>query len=366
MKVCFVIESMFNSGGMENVLSCCASALSSDIDVSILTLYQNKQKYFFPLSENIRCYDLSLNDIRDKRVLQKKIKSFFLVHQFDIVVSLGGIDMYYLHSIKDGSKKVVWFHFAHNVAYTAWLGDSSSFIKKIKGYLLQAKRIYNARKYDTIVAISSADKKAWKKYTRNVVLIHNPLTISHPVVSQRKTKTVVSVGRLDFAKGFDLLINAWKLVSKQHSDWILNIYGDGELREPLQEQINKLNLSDTIILQGRKSNIGEIYSQHSFYVMSSRSEALGLVLIEAAACGLPLIAYDCPFGPKDIIKDGKNGFLVKKVGDIEGMAEAINKLIENQELRDKMGEKALLMVDRFSLSKITIQWHNLFKTLASM
>ena len=361
MKVCFVIESMFNSGGMENVLSFCASALCKDIDVSILTLCQNEKKYYFSLSEIIRCYDLALNNVANRRLVEMRIKDFFHSHSFDIIVSLGGIDMYYIHSIKDGSKKVVWFHFAYDVAYTVWLGKSPSFLKKAKGYLQHLKRIINARKYDKIVVISSADKKAWGKCSNKVVLIYNPVTIANPIISDRQNKSVIAVGRLDYAKGFDLLINAWRFVLQKHSDWILDIYGEGELREQLQKQIDELNLSRSIFLRGRTTNMADVYSRYSLYVMSSRSEALGLVLLEASVCGLPLVAYDCPFGPRDIIDNGKNGILVEKVGDIEGLAEAINKLIESPTLRSQMGECAIQMVEKFSLFNIKKEWLQLFK-----
>lgn len=365
MKICYVIESMFNSGGMENVLSVCATELSKYFEVSILTICQNSRDYYFPLNKNIRCYDLEIDIIGNKHIIKTRLKDFLLSHSFDIVISLGGIDMYCLHSINDRSKKIVWFHFAYNVAYTAWLGDSPSFIKKIRGYLQHVKRIFNARKYDKIVVISSADKKAWGLCSNKVVLIYNPVTIANPIISDRQNKSVIAVGRLDYAKGFDYLINAWKLVSQKHSDWILDIYGEGTLREQLQRLIDKLDLADSVNLRGRSYDIVKDYSQHSFCVMSSRSEALGLVLLEASLCGLPLVAYDCS-GPRDIIEDGKNGFLIKKIGDIETLSSTINQLIENTLLRKRMGENALKQVEKFSIKEIINQWKRLFDEVMAM
>ena len=363
MKVAYIIESAHNSGGMERVLTVSANALCYDVDISIITLYQNKRQYYFPLDNKIKRYDLDIENVADKKLLKQRMTEFLMSHHFDIVVSMGGIDMYCLHTIKDGSKKIVWFHFAHNVAYTAWLGDSPTLIKKLKGYLRQIKRIKHARGYERVVVISSADYQAWQRYTNKATLIYNPLTIKTSVLSDLSLKRVISVGRLDYQKGYDLLIDTWKIVSEKHSDWQLDIYGDGPLRDIIQKQIDDLCLSKNVTLCGQTANIAEKYAEHSIYVMASRTECFPLVLIEASDCGLPLVAYDCPFGPRDIIDNCKNGFLIPNVGDVAAMADKICQLIDDVELRKQMGEKAKLMVGRFSPSKIKNEWLTLFNDL---
>ena len=356
MKIAYIIEVMYNSGGMERVLSVCANSLCQDLDVSIVTLYQKGRPTYFPLDNRIHCYDLGLEGVANRTLLKERLTEFLMSHHFDIVITMGGMDMYYLHSIKDGSKKIAWFHFAHNIAYTAWLGDSPSLFRKAKGYLLHVKRIMHARRYEKIVTISNSDYQAWEKYTHKAILIYNPVTINPPTLSNLSSKRIISVGRLDYQKGFDYLIDTWKNVSRRHPDWVLNIYGEGPLRKQLQEQIDRLGMSKSITLCGSTPDISEKYAQHSIYVMSSRTEALGLVLLEASSCRLPLIAFNCPSGPKDIIENGKNGLLVERVGDIQGMADAICTLIENEALRNEMGEKAFQMVERFSIQNIKKEW----------
>ena len=364
MKVCYVIESLINSGGMERVLSVCANALGAKLDVFILTLCQNKFDCYFPLDPRIIIYDLGLNDISDKRLLKEQLNSFFLSHCFDIVISLGGIDMYYLATIKDRSKKIIWFHFAYDVSYSGWLGDSPTILDRAKGYFVHLKRIYFAKKFDKVVVLTCADAIAWKRHTKNVAMIYNPITISNQLVSNRKAKRAIAVGRLDYVKGFDYLIEAWHYVSKKYEDWSLDIYGDGYMRDQLQELIDNYNLTESVTLCGRKANIADIYSHYSFFIMSSRSEALGLVLLEASSCGLPLIAFDCANGPREIIKNGENGYLIPSVGDVKSLAIAIIQLIENQDIRDRMGEKALQMaIEKFSLHTICQQWIDLFHQL---
>lgn len=354
---------MHNSGGMERVLSVCANALCQVFDVSIITIYQKGRQFCFSLNESILCYDLGLNNVTNKKLLKERLMESLLSHHFDVVVSMGGIDMYYLHSIKDGSKKIVWFHFAIDIAKTTWIGPNPNLKQKIKAQLQTWKRIHHAKKYEAIVVISNADLHAWKKYTDKALLIYNPVTITFSQKSNRTSKMVISVGRLDFQKGYDYLIRAWNIVVQKHSDWHLNIYGDGTLKDILQKQINETCLSNSITLCGRTSNIEEKYALHSIYVMSSRAEGFPLALLEASFCSLPLISYNCPSGPSEIIENGQNGLLIEHVGDVKGMAEAICTLIENEHLRNVMGDNALKTVEKFSLQFISNKWIELLNKI---
>lgn len=363
MKIAYIIECMHNSGGMERVLSVCANALCRELEVSIVTLYQKGQPCYFPLDDSIRCYDLGVENVADRKLLKSRLTEFLMSHRFDVVISMGGIDMYYLHAVKDGSKKLFWYHFAIDIAKTTWAGPNPTLICRLKAELQTWKRIYHARKYDKLIVISKADLEAWSKYTSKAMLIYNPITIENPRMSDNNAKAVISVGRLDYQKGFDYLIDAWGIVAQKHPDWHLDVYGEGPLRRQLQKQIDCLHLGDSVSLCGRTADVCKAYTEHSVYVMSSRAEGLGLVLLEAASCGLPLVAFDCPSGPSEIVEDGKNGFLVNKVGDVQAMAGRICQLIENETLRRQMGEKAKQMVQRFSVEAIRKQWINLFNSI---
>ena len=162
MKIVYIIEVMYNSGGMERVLSVCANSQCQELDVSIITLYQKGRPYYFPLDNRIRCYDLGLDGVANRKLLKERLTEFLMSHHFDIVITMGGMDMYYLHSIKDGSKKVFWFHFAIDIAKTTWVGPNPTIIRRIIAQLQTWKRIYHARKYDRMVVISKADLNAWK------------------------------------------------------------------------------------------------------------------------------------------------------------------------------------------------------------
>ena len=179
--------------------------------------------------------------------------------------------------------------------------------------------------------------------------------------SDNTPKQVIAVGRYVPQKGFDRLISAWSIVNKKHPDWILRIYGDG-MREQLQNQIYELGISPSCILEHSTPDIVDKYCKSSIFVLSSRYEGFGMVIIEAMACGVPPVSFTCPCGPRDIISDGINGLLVEN-GNIEGLAEKICYLIENENVRREMGRQARMDIERFRIEPIAEQWKTLFESI---
>ena len=149
---------------------------------------------------------------------------------------------------------------------------------------------------------------------------------------------------------------------KKYPDWSLEIYGEGPERENLQNKINKLDLGKSFLLKGVEKNIVNKYLESSFYVMSSRFEGMPMVLLEAMSCGLPVISFDCPCGPRDMIKDNENGFLIE-FGNIEKMAKKIEELIITEEKRKLFGKNAKRNVQIFSQDKVMNQWKELFESM---
>ena len=244
---------MYNNAGMERVLSLRANALCDKFDITFITSDDGSKEEFFKLDKRIKRIYLNF----DNKGYKQKLKKALLENKYDITVSTGGMEFFCLHDIKDGSKKIFEFHFSYDIS-KVWIGERR---KGLLGYVLIKlqtwKRIYHARKYDQIVVLSKTDSKKWKRHCKNVVHIYNPLTIT-PKISNCTSKNVIAVGRLNYQKGFDYLIDAWNIVYRKHPDWILNIYGEGEKRKELQEQIDRLNLSKVVILQG-KTEIGRAH-----------------------------------------------------------------------------------------------------------
>lgn len=376
MKIAFIIDSLFNSRGMERVLSTCSNMLCNSYDISIITAFNDNKPDFFRLESSIirkdlginhrRCFLTLFNNILVKRDYKKALQEYLIKKPQDIVISLGGMDMYFINFLKDRSKKVLWFHFAFNTA-SVFINEKYN---SVMAYFLCKWHSYRmvccAKNFCKVVLISKADFNTWKHYCNNVTYIYNPITITPKETSPLKEKRAIAVGVLGIQKGFDYLIDSWKIVAQRHPDWKLDIFGAGPDKDKLQNQITRLQLSNTVILRGRTSFIEDEYINHSFFILSSRAEGFGLVLVEAAACGLPLISFDCPQGPSEIISNGENGFLVNEIGDIDSLSDRISMLIENKELRETMGKKAAEYSKKFSRETIKEEWFQLINSLVSL
>lgn len=370
-KIVFVIDSLYNSGGMEHSMSVIAGALTEEYEVTVITGLEMEKPLFYPLSPAVHYVDIGVNaDLRKKTFRQHpvmedyrcKLESFLYQNRMDYVVSLGGITQYFLYKIKDGSKKILWFKFEINI-FKVW-AQGKPLKVWAEATFQKYRMIYHISRFDKIILLTNRDAGQWRKFTSRGVCIYNPLTLDgKPKVSDLSAKQVIAVGRLTKVKGFDYLIDAWRCVHKHHPDWKLYIYGEGDDRGRLQWQIDHHHLQDVVFLPGRTKDIVSKYAESSMFVLSSREEGFGNVLTEAEACGLPVIAFDCPYGPGEIIRDGYNGFLIPRIGDVDMLAEKINLLIENRDLRKGMGQNALADVARFSVGKIKEEWIKMLQTL---
>jgi glycosyltransferase involved in cell wall biosynthesis len=171
-------------------------------------------------------------------------------------------------------------------------------------------------------------------------------------------KNVIGMGRLSEQKGFDLLISAFASCAQLHPDWHLTILGEGPKRLELEEQINSLGLSSRIHMPGTQPLPFPILQQADLFVFSSRYEAFGMALAEAMACGLPVISFDCPSGPGDIVRDGIDGVLVPP-GDLERLSQEMSMLMGDSVMRARMAERAPEVCIRFAPESILNQWTDL-------
>jgi glycosyltransferase involved in cell wall biosynthesis len=176
-------------------------------------------------------------------------------------------------------------------------------------------------------------------------------------------KIVVAAGRLTRQKGFDLLIDAYAQVAHRYPDWQLHIYGAGEERGRLLAQILRLGLERQVRLMGYSANLSEQMSQAALYVMSSRVEGFPMVLLEAMAVGLPVVSFDCPNGPADLVRQGTNGVLVR-AGDVGGLADALCAVMADTGRRERMGEAARATAREYDIGRISHRWETLFDELS--
>lgn len=361
MHIAYIIEADYNSGGMERMLSTMANRLTEWFDITIITAFNEGRKSFFTISETVKQVDLGLaqddypsGKLR-KQAYRERLEAYLVAHRQDVCISLGSLEYGFLPRIKDGSKKVLWFHFALNYDLLTTHMSSISLVNRCVGRLRQVNRLLCARGYDRVVVLSEADARQWRRFVSRVSVIYNPVTIKPQRVVDYSVRRAMAVGRLDRQKGFDTLIAAWKKVVARYPDWQLDIYGDGPQKEELQRLIAAEGLQQSVFLRGRADYVASEYARHSLFILSSRYEGFGLVLVEAGICGLPLISFDCQQGPAEIVTS-ENGILVQPVGDPDALASAICKLTGDATVRRNMGQHALELASRFNLDDIAGQW----------
>lgn len=209
-----------------------------------------------------------------------------------------------------------------------------------------------------VVALTEQDAHDWEPYVKNIVVIPNFITIEPKPVKDYTIKKVISAGRYAYEKGYDMLLKAWAMTIKNYPDWQLHVFGDGD-RSPYAKLSEQLGIIDSVFLHPSTSDIAEEFSNSSIYVMSSRYEGFGLVLVEAMSCGLPCISFNCPYGPHEIIYDKTDGLLAKN-GNIKDLSEKLSLLISNIDLRQRYGELARKDINRFNQGTIMEKWINLF------
>ena len=218
---------------------------------------------------------------------------------------------------------------------------------------------YSANKFTKFVALSNESLKEWNVI--NGVVIHNPLWFKTNQFSDLKSKRVIAVSRHSYEKGLDRLLLIWKKVIEKHPEWNLDIYGKSNIDLGLQKLAQSLNISNHIAFYEPVKNINEKYLDASFCVMTSHYEGFPMVLIEAMASGLPCIAYDCPCGPRAIINNDVNGFLVEN-GNLDSFVQKIELLIEDDNRRIQMGKNAQKSTEKYDIEFIMLQWKLLFES----
>jgi glycosyltransferase involved in cell wall biosynthesis len=378
MKLVYLLPGgLFNSGGMERAITIKANYLAdiTNNEVAIVTTEQMGRPVFYPLSDKIQLYHLNIgihenfghesyiakciSRYRKIREYRRNLNALLRQIQPDMTISTLGLDIEFINELKDGSRKIGELHFPGN--FRELMANKlskyllSNYIAKLRTKSLHKKCTRLAH----LVVLTNEEKNGWQNKT-NLVVIPNPLPLYPEKTSSCTNKKAIAVGRLVYEKGFDQMIEAWEIVTAKHPDWELNIYGNGDQKDNLIQLIKNKGLENQIQIHDPVTDIYNRYLDHSMLIFSSRYlDALPMVLIEAMSCGLPLVSFDAPCGPKDVIQNEENGFLVK-TGDCVALANKINTLIESDDLRQAMGKAARKSSESYRTDKIMNQWITLF------
>lgn len=379
MKIVYCLNNICQLGGIENITAVKANALAKIPGNEVyITVTNNERESLFPLLPEVKLINLGVDNwnpewgtskiryysyiIRKRILYKRRLKSFLKEVKPDIVISAGFMEFRFLPSLRKYIGAIISeYHFTRD-----WLKycQRKDFLWRIYCFGNKWSERYVIKRYNQVVVLTREDmEKNWKG-CKNVTVMPNPISFSENAqsVSSLENKKIIAAGRLVEQKNFSSLIRAFRRVVDRFPDWKLEIYGDGGEYMLLNNLIQALQLDNNVRLCGRVSNVQEKMLESSVFVLSSNYEGLPLVLLEAMSCGLPAVSYDCPCGPKDIITDGVDGFLVSK-GDEQMLAEKICYLIAFPEKRAKMGAAARKKSEDYRLEKIIPRWIDLFERL---
>ncbi len=374
MKIAYIIPATYNSGGMERILTHKANYLNGQgFEITIITTDQCGRAPFFTTESGIRHHDLGVNISecfgrsvvvravlyrRKQRLFRRVLTEFLNTEKFDVVVSMFGAEVDFLYRINDGSRKVLELHFSKYFR----LHMSRSLLERLGARYRIWRNSRTVLRYDRFVVLTEQDRANWGLLP-NIEVIYNSCDVVSGDVATLHSRRAIAVGRLDYQKGYEYMIDCWAEVVSRYPDWVLDVYGGGELREDLEGLILRRGLCDSVRLCGVSGDIeGEILDS-SVYLLSSRSEGLPMVLLESMSLGVPCVSFSCECGPRDVISDGEDGYLVD-FGDVGGMADRVCRLIGDFELRRSMGFRAVEKVrGKFSVERVMGSWVRLFRDI---
>lgn len=373
-KICYCAPAIYSAGGVERVVSVKASYFAEvyHYDVTIIVTEGKGRDCFFPMSDKVKVVNLNLGFEELWKVSFIKKVFLYLNKQFkyrrmlrselmrlrpDITISVLRREINFLNSIPDGSRKIGELH-VNRSNYRNFTSRDSNFVKRLFARFWMNDLLKHLQKLDRMVVLTEDAKKDWPELS-NVTLISDPIPFKVDQVSTLSSKRVVSIGRYAYEKGNDLLLKAWAKVEKSCKDWSLDIYGMGN-QTPYRALMLELGIDETRChLHGSLTDVIDAYLNSSVFTLPSRFEGFGLVIIEAMACGVPIVAFDCENGPRNIITNNQNGILVPPF-NVNEYAESLLRLMRDDQLRAQMGNRAFESSRRYSIEDIALQWKGLF------
>lgn len=356
MNILFLITDLTGHGGTERTTSLLANLfVKKGYKVTIASLFQENRSNTYDIHEKIGIIYLTTDIYKADLCLFYRLRLLFKAYSklfsyaknqnHDLIIGQGFLPNLLLWATGKSHKSIACEHYKYNIY--------SQKVRRLRNYIYKS--------FKAVVTLTNNDAEKFRRKGVRATVIPNMI----PFLPQKKREghanRIISVGRLHPQKGYDLLLPALKPVFSKYPNWHMDIYGDGPDRCLLENLRKDLNLQSNVFFKGFCSNIQQEYLKSSFYVMSSRFEGFPMTLLESLACGLPVISFNCPEGPADLLKD-KAGYLVEP-GQIDRMSEAIIQLIEDEKLRDMYAENGLAAVGKYTPDEIYKKWQLLFDCL---
>lgn len=364
MRLLYITNGIDGSGGLERVLSLKTSWLAEtqNYEVHVLVLNEAMHQPFFNFSSKIQFHSIAVsgNPWQYWRSYSKgliaKVKE---IQPQVIVVCDDGLKAFFTPLFLKKYAPIIYErHVSRSVFLRAKKDFKTRIIQTVQSFVINNL----AKKFNCFVVLTEGNRQEWP--LTNLEVIPNPLPFYPDSVATQRTKTVLAVGKQSYQKGYDLLLKSWSQLAPQFPEWQLHIYGKLDPQQGLESLATKLTITESVQFFPPSKTIAEKYNTAAVYVMSSRYEGFGMVLIEAMAHGLPCVTFDCPYGPSDIVKHEQTGYVVPN-GDTEALANQLATLMNNESLREMMGIQARKEVLIYQMEPIGQRWINLFNSVVS-
>ena len=360
LNICFLSGDMSRTGGTERVLSIIANELSKQknkFNIHILSITNENNTSYFNLENEIKNDRiLKSKDVNFKKQyfqVVKGIRHYIKENNIDILIDVEVIaSLFSIPATRFTKTKLIsWEHFN-------FYEDNGSHLR------IYARKLA-ARFSNCIITLTEHDKQ---NYLNNldikgkVEYIYNPIEEVDDMECNIKSKQIISVGRLTYQKGFDMLCDVAKVVLKDNKGWKWLILGDGEDKDKLRSKIKEYGLENKLILKGNVSNVEEYYKNSSLYVMTSRFEGLPMTLLEAKTYKLPIVSFNCLTGPSEIVKNNVNGYLINPE-NVEAMSNKLNILMNDENKIKEFSNNAKIDIEKFKLKPIIERWEKVLISL---
>jgi glycosyltransferase involved in cell wall biosynthesis len=376
-KIVYCTPALYSAGGTERVVSVKANYFADVLgyDVTVIVTEGKNGNSFFPLSNKVKVINLGLNFeelwnisffrkillyLHKQRKYRKLLTKELMSIRPDVTITTLRREINFINSINDGSKKIGEQHLSRT-NYRKIDTRFSKYYEKLFFWWWKDRVVSELVKLNRLVVLTNDAVSEWPELA-NIRMIPDPLSLKVDGSSSLTTKRVITIGRYSYEKGYDILLRIWSVVEKKCTDWQLDVYAMGDptpyvkLMDDLSIDIRRCHLHSSVV------DVEEEYLKSSILVQPSRTEGFGLVIVEAMACGLPVISFDCENGPRSIISDGEEGFLIPTF-DIELFSTRLIQLMNDVELRKTMGEKGRKKSQCYQIESVGNQWKQLFDEL---
>lgn len=367
MKLVYVTNVINTTTGLERMITIQTNYLienyNYEIDLVLLEQNENEEKETFKLHDKIKLHFLNVKNKGVKRIYSKIVGLNQVLEKIAadiVVICLDDILGLYLPSFFNKKRTIVYQR--HSTKAINLNRSKSSLKTKFLNAIKKGIITFGGGGYDKFVLLTESSKNDWK-HLKNIAVIPNPLILdSKDLMSTLGTKTVIAVGRHDPVKGFDMLLKSWAKTVGKHPNWKLKIIGKENTRINLVNCAKELGIANSVIFQKHTRDMPGVYLEASILACTSRIEGFSLVILEAMSFGVPVVSFDCPYGPRAIIKNNEDGILVPP-NDINSFSDSLNLLIENSDIRKRLGNQAKINIQRFSQKNIMPLWKSLFESL---